>query len=191
MCYSQRLKLSLRDWFGLLKNPWEAWSASLWDWSALYMKRWCEDFSFYFWGIFSLSWRRDHLCWRSLEFGLYICLMSACSSIHSSVLVIVLFLFLVLVLALLLVLLFVPVLVAVVRPSWMGALLIDDTYRGSSCVLVIIYERMCLVFGLFWLPFFCSWLIWLLVAVSIILCDLSQFMSCCCCFWCCCLIILS
>ena len=46
----------------------------------MWMMKRCIDFYFGFWGSVSHSWWSDHICWRRLYFGFFLCVLSACSS---------------------------------------------------------------------------------------------------------------
>ena len=128
------MALSLRDQFGLVTNPWEAQSVSLCACRMVCMMRICAYFSLWFWSSVSLSWQLNHLCWRHIDFGFFLCLVSDCSSVCSYVSFLSL----------------APVPDSVVVfPSWGGVLLADDSWRGSSCVLVTLPERRCLFSYLF------------------------------------------
>ena len=98
------------------------------------MMRRCADFSVWCWRSVSLSWWHNHICWRHLEFGLFLYPLHDFSSGRSSVSVLVTDL---------------VSAIVVVCPSWGGSLLVDDSWGFSSRVLVKLYDRRCLVSCIF------------------------------------------
>ena len=79
------MALSLREKFGLAINPWGARGVSLCACRMVYMMRLCAYFSLWFWSSVSLSWQFNYLCWRHIDFGFFLCLVSDFSSVCSFV----------------------------------------------------------------------------------------------------------
>ena len=130
---------------------------------ALWMMMRYKQLYILFWRSISLSWQCIHLCWMSLDFGIFLFLLSTfyygCSSVS--------FFSLFLVLAV--------VFVCLYCNSWGVIVIVDDSWRGSFLFLVVISERRYLDFVLFLVDIFpCLYF-------SLWSCSLISY-CCCCCF---------
>ena len=122
------------------------------------MVRRCADLYLCFRRSGSLSWKSNHLCWRHLNIGFFLCIFSNFSSVHYSVSVLVLA---------------VVSAVVVVCTSWWGILLVDDYWMVFSCIFVTLPENRCPFFLYLFCWKYLSWLTLFLVSVSLYLSALA------------------
>ena len=133
----QHMMLYLRDQFVLANKPWKLQIVSLWGWIVVWMISWCAVLLISSWRSVILFYWSDHICWRHHDFGFFVCLVSACSSVFSYFSVLNIFLFAV-----------------YFFPYSRMILLADDYLRCSYLVLVIFIWVGALFPVIFWMPFF-------------------------------------
>ena len=152
----QHMMLYLRDQFVLANKPWKLQIVSLWGWSVVWMISWCAVLLISSWRSVILFYWSDHICWRHHDFGFFLRLVSACSSVFSYFSVLNIFLFAV-----------------YFFPYSRMILLADDYLRCSYLVLVIFIWVGALFPVIFWMPFF-PFLCWFLVDVYFLLSALAS-----------------
>ena len=65
----RRLKLSLRECFGLDTSPCVAFSLYMWYWRDVWMMSLCTERCLCSWRVDSFYYLLDHLCWMFFDFG--------------------------------------------------------------------------------------------------------------------------